>query len=37
MIFTQKVVDATQVKFAILLEKAGEVKKQEIPLKFQKA
>ena len=30
MIFTQKVVDATQVKFAALLEKAGEVKKQEI-------
>ncbi len=30
MIFSQNVVDATQVKFAALLEKAGEVKKQEI-------
>lgn len=30
MIFTQKVVDATQVKFDELLNKAGEVKKQEI-------
>ncbi len=30
MIFTQNVVDATQVKFAALLEKAGEVKMQEI-------
>lgn len=30
MIFTQKVVDAAQVKFDALLEKAGAVKKQEI-------
>lgn len=37
MIFSQKVVDTAQVKFNALLEKAGEVKKQEILAHLEEA
>lgn len=37
MIFSQKVVDTAQVKFDALLEKAGEVKKQEILAHLEEA
>ena len=37
MMFTKNVVESTQVKFDALLEKAGEVKKQEILAKLEEA